>query len=1524
MASRVNVRFVVFLAIGLIVLAGGVMVAGVYALRKNGAEYAALGEKKLQEAAGEVDKQKKAKAIEQASVFYSRAVFREPTNPEFCRKWREALGKLTPSPQQAYIDTFKQDYTGAWVGLRNSAPQDVAVQREYLDWTLERIEKFSPTSVEAWQNLAEEAKDSIGAFDDAAQAAALQRYVAIANVAVIRSQGVGLSGTLMEPTRQAIEASLKADPADAQAVNAKASLMVLEASELRAKDPAAADRLGQEARDMLVAFVQQHPDEVRVRLTLLQLEMNRAVIEAKNTLTWGQLYVNFHDKMQELMDAVKRAKPEVFDSATAVATAGMAMSSPRIGPEGTISFLDELLKAHPTNATLLIAKGRAAMQANNVEEAIKAYQLAADLPDLPLSLDGVYLFGQRAEAMVQQVTAKIATITPDMSAADRAKLIAEAQSLRQRLVDYTGEGETAILLLDARLLLAENKSAAARIKLDEFNQKTDNKNVEGLALQGDLQAMMRNLGGAKTQYENVLKREPTNLRALFQMVQVERQLKNYAGAIARCDELLALQPNNEVIADIRKTLVNIQAAKDSTDPVIRILAEVEELVTGVNREHTAAAAKLRDGITKQKDVRLHRALVQVLSGANDRAGALEAANNGLAAFADDATLKQFVSGLSETDPLAARLAQVEANTSLDEVTRLVTRSLVFRQFGKTEEAKAELAKAAALKPDAPGVIELQFGDAVRDGKMEEAKKLSESAARMNADNVGGLTFRARLEMAEKRYAEAATTLDETLVKDKLNVTAWRLLGAVRAQLGQLDAADTAFEKALEIKPDDMESVVGSLRVKIAQRAYASALTFARAKQGVAGGEPDFVDLWLLAESVAPAGDKNRAIEVRRKQRERLPENEQNNYALAVLLIDARDWDSARKLIDELRSKDALNARYLEVDAHWNLAQGNARAAAEKFNQYITSLPADKHTEEPYVALAALLMRYGQSEAALVTLRDGAKHQDPKVMRADRELAEAYYSLGQFDKAIEVFDKIAATKPTDLVMVESRVLSSLVRSGRLRDAKAKIDAKGEAEVANNASMLVVRADVLAGLGDREGALKSYDQAVSVDKSSAYAFVKRGDFLMGDRAREKDAEDDLKQAILIDPKSYIARQRLAVLHMRRDRFDDAAKVLKEGLALDPDNSSLRQDLIDVYVLAKQPEKVVVEIEQAVQRAPTDSGWLLRARDTMARLEKWDAAAEYGARLWERNKFPTTASGYIDALLKSSKPDLTKAIAVLATPELNTAKDVRLLIVRSRVQLKRGKVTEATQDLATALSMVDQTKAAQVGIFYTGLATIYPQVKDQLAALKALEPKSGYKSWFAVWHNKLKGDAPESMAEGLAALKQIGEGGESTDVRVAAYAAIGSRLHSDKKHDEALAAWRSGLQVDPNDAEMNNNVAFTLATVLNRPAEAVVYAEKAALALPDNPSVLDTLGAVHLGLKNYDKAEQALVQAQAYASSESERTAIFLHLSKLRAAQGNRVEAQKFVEYAREIIRQSEEVRARFAEEFEKIKAEVAAMG
>jgi Tfp pilus assembly protein PilF len=101
--------------------------------------------------------------------------------------------------------------------------------------------------------------------------------------------------------------------------------------------------------------------------------------------------------------------------------------------------------------------------------------------------------------------------------------------------------------------------------------------------------------------------------------------------------------------------------------------------------------------------------------------------------------------------------------------------------------------------------------------------------------------------------------------------------------------------------------------------------------------------------------------------------------------------------------------------------------------------------------------------------------------------------------------------------------------------------------------------------------------------------------------------------------------------------------------------------------------------------------------------------------------------------------------------------------------------------------------------------------------------------------------------------------------------------KSADEYL----KGLELSPDDPEFNNNLAFTLATHLNRANDAVQYAERAAARDPDNPAVLDTLGVLYTQTSQYAKADQILTRALEAAKDPLNRIAAQIHLARVKLA-------------------------------------------
>jgi len=78
------------------------------------------------------------------------------------------------------------------------------------------------------------------------------------------------------------------------------------------------------------------------------------------------------------------------------------------------------------------------------------------------------------------------------------------------------------------------------------------------------------------------------------------------------------------------------------------------------------------------------------------------------------------------------------------------------------------------------------------------------------------------------------------------------------------------------------------------------------------------------------------------------------------------------------------------------------------------------------------------------------------------------------------------------------------------------------------------------------------------------------------------------------------------------------------------------------------------------------------------------------------------------------------------------------------------------------------------------------------------------------------------------------------------------------ECDSVYERALQIDSQNALVNNNYAYSLSERGDRLKEALKMAEIAIAAVPDNTSYLDTIGWVHFKLGNYREAKNYLEKA------------------------------------------------------------------
>jgi tetratricopeptide (TPR) repeat protein len=1558
MASRVNTRFVAFLAVGLMLLGGGVMVAAYFALSKSGADYVAIGDKHMQEA-----------NYEKAFEYYGKAVYKKRTNAEWIDKWIKAMEKTTPSPQQKYADRYMREYLPALKAYADALPEDVAAQRRQLDEWYARMRMNPPSTAEEAAGIIVATEEAMKRFPEGSGAAReLLRYRAFANIFKLAFLPSDQANALIEPILSDLTAAMEANPADERVVVERAAiLMRLAEQKMAAGERGAGEELEGRAKSVLDTYLKAHPGTPGALWAMMKIELVQGA-RSSTTPTKRQLYEDKHPLFEQMMQALRAQPDGALDVFVLEGFCDEARRSDLIGNVGVLELLYDLQAKNPGNMVVPLIIGQYESLSLHFEKAADAYQKVIDAPQLPLSFDGFALAGRRLTAYKNQLVAKLSyrdfvldkiqsgnpQAIAGVDAASAEQSLKDAEEIRAKLAEFAGESNVMLKFVDAKLAYAKGDWRPAGTLIDEYNQATFNRDLSAVMLQGEIMERLSNVGAARTAYQSVLSRDPVNLNALLRLSMLEESQQNYAAAAQVLEQAQKLIPNVDYINERLSRLRELQAGSEKspdkvTDRIVRATMSAQDAVAGLYPDYKRAASILAAEIkfqlellpgqpagTNQDVIVLFPMLVQVLSMDGRREEALRVAEDGLLRSPTHPKLKMFRDALKVDDPKQAMLELIEAEEKATPFQKHIQRCLVHIQFKEMDKADEELAAAEKLDPDQAVVTEIRFRRALMREELDipELRALAERAAQQNVDNVGGLLYKALLEAAEGHIDDAITTLEAAVEKDRTSVEAWRQLGGMRLRRGLPEKAAAAYTTALTIRPQDVESIKGFMRAKQAMGQVDEAVRFARANEKYGVGDMDFVDLWLSLESAASAGDPRAVIAQRRTLAKRFAENPpgnpaivvRNNVALIRLLISSRQLEEAEKMIGELRASSD-DAAYVEMDIRLQVARDNIPESVKIFNTWVVTLPPEKHTEVPYLALSQIYREYGKYNAAIGALRDGRSHAPPESVACEAQLGDLHFALRQWAPAVEAYNEALAKEqkivPADdaarreqeqlRLQLNAQVIESLVRLERYDEADRVIRGLGAA-ADGSARVLLLKADILAGKGDFAEAERSYDAAIAADRNDPIGYIKRAEFLARDEKHLRDAQEDLAQALKLNPKHLGARQALANIYLRNKESDKAVEVLREGLLADPENDQLRLDLIGLYLRLNRDRDAIGVVDDVLRQRQEDPLWLFRGREVMYQLKRYNDAAVYAQRLWERKKDAEAALAYVDAAMRMERPDYGKVVQVLGTPELKTDTDLRLLLARARVQLRRDRASEATVDLSKALGMVDQANREEAGLFMSGMSVVYPDPKMRVQALTALRPREGYRAWMAFFFSNLKSAVPETSAEGMAELRAIAESNALVTLRKEAYAVMGGRLRNEGKSEEAMRVWMEGLKLDPADAQLNNNVAYILCEDLGRPNDALEYGERAVRSVANDASIQDTIGVIYMKVGQRDKADAALRRALSLSRRVEESVPVLVHLAQLRLEDSKMDEGCAMLRRARDLLREEPEVSAQYLPKIE----------
>ena len=1498
------------------------------------------------------------KAWDLARDSYSKAVSKEPTNIEYLNEYINALNHLTPQPMEQYRDVYRKAWLAAQTALSEVAPNDVKVQKAYLNLIVDGY-KLGGATPSAWEAIYESAEKAMRSMNEGSpEYKTIRGFRGLARTELMAS----VAETRDEQAMQAKDdllAALEADPNDGQAAAVLGNWYRIMASRsAKALNRDEAVNYMKECIVFLRSYVDQRKNIAAPLFILTQAEMSEYARTKQEELAKMALKPGAQEAMAAAMtDAMANQKATVeamitrlekepaesldrYTTFSAAATAiGADIPNAR---DRAMALVGKALKARPSDVFLLYKRGELEMASKDrrFDAAIDLLQEVIDLPDLPLSPDGMLLFALREQALARQADCALAMWDQSRADKDRAdQWIATAAKFRTSLAAEMGENHLSVTLLDGKLAIARADYVEARRVLAAYNDNTTppRSDVSAIKLLADVLRRLDNLPGAETQLRTALAINPQDVQARAALSMILSQLNNFEAALKELKEAEKLEPGDATIKREITKLEEIIKGANSTDPIVAAQAKCRALIEQSPPDMQGARKVVTDAVEAMKgkkwDLIAAVNLAQMAIQVDDRDLARRVVDAAKADGVDSQEIRSLSTILNSAsgvngDPNETRIELINSTPGIAEFTKCMLRAQVYRRTGQVEKARAEVAKAKELAPEDPQVIGGGFDDALADNDLVEANRLAEIGAKRDLDRMKGLIFRTRIAQAEatvaarekreadviRKLGDAQSLATQCVDRDPLNPLCWRLLGTVRSQARLYDKAVEAFEKALTLKQNDIETHKALIRNQLAadsesqrrggdSEGVRSSKALDHARRAIASLPADYelADMWLVLEGAF--GDANKATDRRTEQFKRNPNDRSNAIELAGLLVKNKRFDEAKPVVESVgQIKDGVALR---LQAEYFAGRNDKAGAIKVFEDYIATLSEkDRGNLNIWFDYGRFVSeRLGDPKAGIAIMEKVRNLQDPEKMEVDREIGDTAFTTGDFKKACEAYQRaLDSVKSDDGNRLRFRIIEAQLKDQNYAqadklcaDAEAMItaDAKDSKNDQTLMQLNMLRAEAKMGLSDRPGAVGYLDSAVKFGAGKvSLPFFQRGMLRLSDPLQVNDGIADLQQAVKIDPTFYAARARLSAALIQTGQCDAAIETLNQGVGADPTNGSLRKDLVLALYNCGNAKAAMQALQEAMKRS-NDPLWFVMAAELYGQDGDIPRCLENYAEAIKRGlKTPQVIRPYCEKLIENKRPD--EVLRVLADPEVKADELLVYLMVRARAYWMLNKRTEAGKDITTAYQMIDPKVPASLNAFFADLLLVTSRPAEALALLDQFKPAGGFPDEIRFRVVLIKLTDPALAREGLKELDElIVKFSDRKPQLIADLKFIGDNMFARRNYEVAAEVYKRTTEVAPNDPEPLNNYAYTLARFLGKAELALPLAEKAVQLAPSNPNILDTLGVVYFVLVRNDEAQKIFEKALAASAVPAEKVPVMLHLAELKFKLKEKAKADEYLE-------------------------------
>jgi tetratricopeptide (TPR) repeat protein len=767
---------------------------------------------------------------------------------------------------------------------------------------------------------------------------------------------------------------------------------------------------------------------------------------------------------------------------------------------------------------------------------------------------------------------------------------------------------------------------------------------------------------------------------------------------------------------------------------------------------------------------------------------------------------------------------------------------------------------------------------------------------LNLDGTEGLMAEGRIELAKGNVDRAIDLMRQGLDKYPNFSLGWTYLAdAYEKAERTADARDVLLE-ALKRDPTNGFANRALARIEVAGGNQAESERYLHAAARVLPNDPWVRhQLQLIKEKENP----QEGIASREKARRADPKDVNNLLLLARLygLPKVGQFDKAAEIY-----REALG--YAKDDRELPLAR--------EFASFLGREDVNRPSEGDALLTGLMTQASDKSKKAEIAVHLGIFYEQQKQLAtADRHFrlavslepsrailtsAGEYYSrTNRFRDALEYYERALRDIEEGSVddrSIRSRMIALTLALGDLDQSRQTIDTF-LARFPDSPQGMIYEGAYHRIAGDVEQARKSFDAHLEKNPDNAVALWQRGQLFML-MNQWQNAIDDLSRSKTYNLNGFNYQHRIALAHcfMEVGQREAAVSELRSILEESPDQQAVAEALVDLHIRIGPSRYGDAEnlIYTFSRKFPRDHKWpmlLGRVAELQQDADKAIQAYEKAAELSQFRR--ETVGALFHACQEQKRPQV---IIDYASERLSTRLLQTMPSALSAVAWAYAKIGDETK----ALETYDRATEAAINNFADFNRVVHQMVgtfglEEALAREQqraAAEPDNLNRQKVLVHLLFLNHDNEGAYQ----VCRKIEELAASDADTVFSHLAQGMLLEQMSKYEEARKNYEAALKLIPDDWFALNNLAYLLTDKLNRPAEAIPYAERAKRAAPSNPDVLDTLGWSLFKDGRYGEALGVLLRA---SSVNREDPMLLYHLALVYQEQGNLDEALNRLESA-----------------------------